>query len=102
MAKLLVMYKKPADPAAFDAYYFNKHVPIAKKIPGLKLYEVSTGPLGGPGPASPHHMIAALSFDSMEALQKGMGSPEGAAAEADLPNFAMAGADVLVFETRQV
>ena len=25
MARLLAMYKTPADKAAFDAYYFNKH-----------------------------------------------------------------------------
>ena len=33
MAKLVALYKKPADAAAFDAYYFGTHVPIAKKVP---------------------------------------------------------------------
>ena len=28
MAKLLALYKTPADPAAFDRYYFSKHVPL--------------------------------------------------------------------------
>ncbi|HTE37197.1 MAG TPA: EthD family reductase, partial [Reyranella sp.] len=41
MAKLVVMYSKPADAAAFDAYYFGKHVPLAKTIPGLRSYEVN-------------------------------------------------------------
>ena len=36
MAKLIVLYKRPKDPKAFDAYYFSTHVPIAKKIPGLR------------------------------------------------------------------
>ncbi len=40
-AKLLVLYRPPADAAAFDAYYATTHVPIAKKIPGLRGYELA-------------------------------------------------------------
>ena len=47
MAKLVVIYKTPKDKAAFDKYYFETHVPLAKKIPGLRRYEVSDG--GGAG-----------------------------------------------------
>ncbi len=32
--RVLAMYKRPADPAAFDRYYYSTHAPIAKKIPG--------------------------------------------------------------------
>lgn len=45
MAQLMVMYKTPKDAAAFDKHYSEKHVHIAKKIPGLKKYEVSQGPV---------------------------------------------------------
>src|SRR5690606_27191769 len=48
VAKLLVIYKDPKDKDAFDSYYFSTHVPIAKKIPGLKKYSVSTGGIGSP------------------------------------------------------
>lgn len=41
MAKIFVLYSKPADTAAFDAHYFDKHVPLAKTLPGLRSYEVS-------------------------------------------------------------
>ena len=34
MAKVVVLYKTPADKAAFDKYYNETHIPIAKKIPG--------------------------------------------------------------------
>jgi len=43
MARVLVMYKTPKDAQAFDKYYFETHVPIAKKLPGLRKYEVSRG-----------------------------------------------------------
>jgi uncharacterized protein (TIGR02118 family) len=34
MARLVVLYKTPRDAAAFDKHYFDRHVPLAKKIPG--------------------------------------------------------------------
>jgi uncharacterized protein (TIGR02118 family) len=52
MAKLVALYKKPADAAAFEAYYFGTHAPIAKKVPGLRRCEVSAGPVGTPQGAS--------------------------------------------------
>ena len=63
MAKLVVMYSKPADAAAFDAYDFSKHVPLAKTIPGLRSYEVSASPVATPQGPSPYHLIATLTFD---------------------------------------
>jgi uncharacterized protein (TIGR02118 family) len=36
MACLIVMYRTPQDAAAFDKYYFEKRVPLARKIPGRK------------------------------------------------------------------
>jgi uncharacterized protein (TIGR02118 family) len=38
MVQLVVMYKAPPDTAAFDKHYFEKHVPIGKKLPGLRKY----------------------------------------------------------------
>lgn len=102
MARLIVLYKTPADPAAFERYYVDTHVPIAKKIPGLLRYEVNAGPTMSPGGASRYQLIATLEFESMSALQQGMGSAEGRAAAADVPNFAQAGVEMLMFETKDV
>ncbi|TAL99727.1 MAG: EthD family reductase [Paraburkholderia sp.] len=102
MAKLVVLYKTPADPVAFDAYYMAKHVPLAKQIPGLARYEISTGPVTTPQGPSSYHLAAVLEFDSFEALGAGLGSPEGQAAARDVGNFADAGADLLLFDTKEV
>lgn len=102
MARLVVLYKKPADAAAFDAYYFSTHVPKAKKVPGLRRYDVSSGPVGSPQGESAYHLIAVLEFDSLAALQAGLGSPEGKATGADLANFAQAGVELLMFDSKQV
>jgi len=102
MAKLIAMYKTPASAEAFDAYYYSTHVPIAKKVPGLRSYEVSTGGVGTPAGPSGYHLIALLGFDSMAAIQQALGSPEGAAAAADLGNFAQAGVELLICDTKEI
>jgi uncharacterized protein (TIGR02118 family) len=100
MARLLVLFNQPADPAAFDRYYFETHVPIAKKIPGLRSYTVNAGnPMMVAG-TFPAHLIAELDFDTMADLQAAMASPEGQAAAADVANFAQAGVTLLVFDTK--
>ena len=33
--KVAVCYGQPDDPEAFDAYYRDTHMPLARKIPGL-------------------------------------------------------------------
>ena len=102
MATVMVLYNKPSDPAAFDAHYFDKHVPLAKKIPGLRKYEVSNGPVATPEGPSPYHLVALLTFDSMAAIGAAFASPEGQATAGDLKNFAQAGAQLLMCETRAV
>lgn len=101
MAKLVVLYKSPQDKEHFDAYYHSTHIPLAKAIPGLQRYEISSGPVGSRARESGIHLVAILSFDSMEALGAALGSPEGAAAAGDLDNFASGGADLLMFETKE-
>jgi len=102
MAKVLALYKKSADPAAFDADYFGTHVPLAKTLPGLRGYQVSNGPVGGGAGDSGLHLVAVLDFDSMAAIQAALTSPEGAATAGDLANFAQAGVELLMFDTREV
>ena len=96
MAKLYAIYQQPADPAAFDTYYYGTHVPLAKKIPGLRGYEVTRGDVMGMAGKHAVYLIATLSFDSMAAIAEAMASPEGRATAADLANFASAGVDVMM------
>lgn len=102
MADLVVMYKTPTDIAAFDAHYANKHIPLAKKIPGLRSYQVSQSPVASPAGPSGIHLVATLTFDDMAAIQAAFGSPEGQAAAADVQTFATGGADMLMFDTKKV
>ncbi|MEO8739832.1 MAG: EthD family reductase [Casimicrobiaceae bacterium] len=96
MAKVYAMYKTPTDPAAFEHYYFDRHVPLAKTIPGLRGYEVTRGPIAAMAGPAPYHLIATLTFDSRAAIDAALVSAQGQAIAADLGNFATGGVDVLI------
>jgi uncharacterized protein (TIGR02118 family) len=97
MVKLTVLYGPPTDPAAFDDHYFSTHVPLASKIPDVRRMEVARMSAVGGG-ASPYHLIAELYFDSADALDAALATPEGQAAAGDVANFATGGATMLVGE----
>jgi uncharacterized protein (TIGR02118 family) len=102
MARLVVLYKTPKNVAAFDRYYFETHVPIAKRVPGLRKYEVSQGPVVTPAGPSGLHLIAALHFDDLAAIQTAFASKEGQAAAADVQIFATGGVDMYLFDSREI
>jgi uncharacterized protein (TIGR02118 family) len=102
MAEIVVTYKTPKDPAAFDKYYAETHIPLAKKMPGLRKYEISEGPVATPAGPAGVHLMAILTFDNMAAVGAAFGSPEGQATAADLPKFATGGADIMFFDTKEV
>lgn len=102
MATLVALYQHPANAAAFFQHYFDVHVPLAKTIPGLRSYAVNDGPVAVAGGESPYHLVALLGFDSMAAVQQALDSPEGQATAADLGNFAQAGVELLMFDTKAI
>ena len=97
MMKLTVLYGPPTDTAAFDQHYQDVHAPLAQKIPGLTRFEAGkVTTLDGSDP--PYYLMAQLWFEDMASFGAGMGSPEGAAAAADVPTFASGGATMLLIE----
>jgi uncharacterized protein (TIGR02118 family) len=94
------VYKTPKDVAAFDQYYVSTHAPLAKKMPGLRSYEVSSGPVGLPVDAGGVQLVAILEFDSADAIRAALGTPEGKAVAADLANFADGGVDLMIFDSK--
>lgn len=100
MAKLFVTYQQPADPAAFDAHYAEKHVPLVKAIPGLRQFELSSGDVKHVAGREGIYLIATLEFDSVAAIQAALATPQGQAAAGDLANFAGAGVDLMMSETK--
>ena len=87
MVKLVALYKKPADIAAFDKHYQEIHTPLAKKMPGLRKLEVCRF-TGSPGGEAKFHLMAEMYFDNAEAMKAALSSPEGKAAGKDVMSFA--------------
>ncbi|MFL5613093.1 MAG: EthD family reductase [Gemmatimonadaceae bacterium] len=83
MARMVVIYRTPKDPAAFDAHYFAVHVPLAKKLPGLRKYEVSKRPILTPAGDPAPYLVGILYFDDVTAMRRAFATPEGQACAAD-------------------
>lgn len=81
-ARLIVLYGTPADPAAFDKYYRDVHIPLSHRLPRLRSYTVArdASPVRG---GDPYYVIGELEWDTMEDLRAAVASPEGQAAAAD-------------------
>jgi uncharacterized protein (TIGR02118 family) len=82
-ARFTILWSKPKDVDAFERHYREVHVPLAKKMPGLRRYTLSrnTSPVRG---GEPYFLIAELDWDDMESLQLAFASPEGRATGADM------------------
>lgn len=95
MPMLTVLYGRPADTDAFRRHYEEVHVPLAKALPGATdvRYSLDVDTLAGD-----HPVFAAFhaTFPTREALDAALASPEGQAAQADVPNFADGGVTILV------
>ena len=100
MTRLVVMYPKPADPAQFESHFRGVHMPLVEKMPGLRAY--SFGPAKGPdGTDGAFFWVFNGTFDSHGAVGDALGSPEGQAAVADIPNYSQAAPTILVVETTE-
>ncbi|MGA2129979.1 MAG: EthD family reductase [Xanthobacteraceae bacterium] len=94
--KITVLYGTPKSPDDFEKYYLGTHMPMVYKISGIKRTELAKciSPPGAPPP--PFYRVTELWFDSPEAMQKVMATPEMKKVGEDVPNFASGGATILV------
>ena len=95
MIRLTVLYGHPDDPAEFDRYYREVHIPLARKMTGFKGWTIGKCESATPGVAPPYYMIVGLYAQSREAVQAILATPEGQATVADVANFATGGATFL-------
>ena len=104
MAQMIVVYKTPDDVDAFDQHYFGVHVPLAKKLPGLRKYETSVGPITTLGSAADTYFVAVLHFDSLAAIRSAFATPEGQACAADRRKLAPADGSfqTFLFDSKEV
>jgi uncharacterized protein (TIGR02118 family) len=99
MVKTTALYGHPTDPAAFERYYAEMHMPLVAKMPRVRRAEAAkvVGTPDGSQPA--YYRIFEFWFDTPDDLQAAFGSPEGQALVADVANFATGGLTILISET---
>ena len=101
MYRLTVLYGHPEDPEAFDKYYEEVHLPLARKMKGLKGWTIGKCEPAVPGETAPYYMIVGLFTPTREDMEAILASPEGQAAVADVPKFATGGF-TFMFDKEQV
>jgi uncharacterized protein (TIGR02118 family) len=90
MVKLMALYKQPQDVAKFEDVYFNQHIPLTRKMPGLRRIEINRV-TGAPRGEPAYYLVASLYFDDTETMNASMASEESRAAARSLRD---AGAEV--------
>jgi uncharacterized protein (TIGR02118 family) len=77
------------------------HIPLAKKLPGLRRYTISRNhaPVRGD---DPYYLVAELDWDDLAALQEAFRSPEGQATAQDVPKLADTGVRSMIYEVEEV
>lgn len=94
MHKMLVLYPEPQDRTAFETYYTSTHLPLAERLPEMLGWRYSFDVAAADG-ASPYFAVFEADFPDAEAMGRALASPEGAAVQADVANYATGGVVVL-------
>jgi uncharacterized protein (TIGR02118 family) len=100
--RILSLHGFPTDPAHFDSYYRDVHIPIVQRVPGVRNIRYGRVLQTADGGPAPHYIVSDVYFDDMESLQAALGSPEMAEALDDVPKFATGGVTIMFCEFEDV
>ena len=106
MHTLTAIYRAPENREEFDKHYIEIHSPLAAKMEGLRRMEVTwvekmLTPANNTLSSAPH-LICTMYFDSAEALNESMKSPNSRAAAKDLMGFAGPLVSMVIGKTEEV
>jgi uncharacterized protein (TIGR02118 family) len=99
--RLTILYDRPDDPDAFRRYYYETHIPLARRMRGLTGWNLSWIEDDQDG-ASRYLLVCELYAETSEHMDAILASPEGRAASDDLTNFVTAPVDFLRGDEEQV
>lgn len=89
--KVTVLYGHPKDPAQFEKYYLETHMPmVVAANPGKRMETAKVAPAAD-GSQAPYYRIFEIWFDSQAEMAAITGTPEWKKVVADVPNFATGG-----------
>src|ERR1700719_4020651 len=94
--KLVVIYPRPKDVAAFENIYQTEHVPLAVARLAGKTKIVATKILGSPQGTPPFYRVAEVYFPSMQALEECAASDGGKEALAHAVKISSGGTPIFL------
>ncbi len=88
MIKVIFLLNRKTDISKDDFvnHYLEKHVPIAKQMPGLRKYAVNTA-IVRPGREPIFDGTSELWFDSLDSYRQAFASPQGKLTSEDADKF---------------
>jgi uncharacterized protein (TIGR02118 family) len=102
MIRVLALHNTPIELSSYDDSYENVHMPLVRRIPGVRNIRYGRVIRAADGGPPPYFLISDVYFDDEAALQVALDSPEMADAFADVPNFATGGATIMICEAEDV
>ena len=100
--KLVVIYPRPTDIAAFEKVYTDEHVPLAVAKLGGKTKIVATKIVGSPQGLPPFYRIAEVYFPSMQALEACAASDGGKEALAHAVKISTGGTPIFLIAEEEI
>jgi len=88
MVKTIALFKESDDIQSFDNHFFERLVPLVKKLPGLQNHAISRV-TGSPIGEKKIHLLLEIMFENQDALTRALASNEGVAVSKELLKFAM-------------
>ena len=100
-ARVLAVWPKPEDAEAFDKHYDEVHMPLTRKMPGLRRAEVHRASKNVM-PNEDVYVVTVLHFDDRAAAEAALGSDEGMAAGKDAYKLSGGRMQIFVADTSEV
>jgi uncharacterized protein (TIGR02118 family) len=95
---LTVTYPAPKEPERFRSYYEGVHLPLARRLPGLRSCSFAYPAKLGRGPV-PYCIFQGF-FADEAAMMAALQSEIGAKVAADVPNYSPEGATLFHFQVQ--
>ncbi|SEG59582.1 conserved hypothetical protein [Bryocella elongata] len=83
MVRLLILYEMPLDEAAFLKHFHEVHIPLARKVPGIRRHFFGHQPMLIRG-SVPVFLVEGFDFDDMDAFGAAARSPHGLVSAQDI------------------
>ena len=101
MVKLIALFKRPDDVAAFEQHYNDVHLPLIRQVPGLRKLVVNSV-WGAPRGEPAYYRVAEMWFDDRASFDKAMASDENRVAGKDLMSFARDVVTMIFVESQEI